>query len=126
MRAEIKKLWVETLRSGDYAQGTGRLRVISDRSEVQYCCLGVLCELHRLYADKSDGPGLWRRDGRDYMYLNSFVLLPDEVIKWAGLKYQSPFVKVSERLGRCEMALSELNDMGTSFDRIADLIDASL
>lgn len=39
MKPEVKKKWVEALRSGKYQQGGGALR-LGDR----YCCLGVLAE----------------------------------------------------------------------------------
>ena len=41
MKAEIKKLWTDALRSGEYKQGYGMLRSKED----EFCCLGVLCEL---------------------------------------------------------------------------------
>ena len=39
--------WVEALRSGEYKQGTGRLR-----SGDEYCCLGVACDVYRLTTKK--------------------------------------------------------------------------
>lgn len=41
MNQEIKQKWVEALRSGKYKQGQGYLRKGNN-----YCCLGVLCDLH--------------------------------------------------------------------------------
>ena len=41
MNPEIKDRWVAALRSGEYKQGTGRLRRVNDT----FCCLGVLCDL---------------------------------------------------------------------------------
>jgi hypothetical protein len=41
MNQEIKQKWVESLRSGKYKQGQGYLRKGNN-----YCCLGVLCDLH--------------------------------------------------------------------------------
>jgi hypothetical protein len=49
MDAEVKRKWVDALRSGDYEQGMNRLR----RGN-RYCCLGVLCSVAI--------PGEWRRD----------------------------------------------------------------
>lgn len=45
---ELKQKWVEALRSGRYIQGHGSLRdsVSRDKPELQYCCLGVLCDIH--------------------------------------------------------------------------------
>lgn len=38
---EIKKAWIEALRSGKYEQGKGYLK-----KDGAYCCLGVLCEIN--------------------------------------------------------------------------------
>ena len=40
MKPELKKKWLEALKSGRYKQGQGMLR-----AEDKYCCLGVLCDL---------------------------------------------------------------------------------
>ena len=41
MDAQLKKVWVEALRSGEYKQGKGMLY----RPEETHCCLGVLCKV---------------------------------------------------------------------------------
>lgn len=43
MNSDIKKLWIAALLSGEYTQGRKVLRGADDT----YCCLGVLCDLHR-------------------------------------------------------------------------------
>lgn len=40
MDAELKRKWVEALRSGEYEQGRLKLN-----SHGRYCCLGVLCDV---------------------------------------------------------------------------------
>ena len=40
MKPEIKKQWVQALRSGEYKQGRGQLK-----QGATFCCLGVLCDL---------------------------------------------------------------------------------
>lgn len=40
MDAKIKAKWIKALRSGEYKQATGALRVNDS-----YCCLGVLADL---------------------------------------------------------------------------------
>jgi hypothetical protein len=40
MDPELKARWIAVLRSGEYSQGTGKLK-----SKDGYCCLGVLCML---------------------------------------------------------------------------------
>lgn len=42
MDANLKKVWVEALRSGEYKQGTGQLY---NYDHNQYCCLGVLASV---------------------------------------------------------------------------------
>lgn len=44
MDKELKKKWIDALRSGKYRQGTGRL-IRTGISENEYCCLGVLCSV---------------------------------------------------------------------------------
>lgn len=39
MNQEVKKAWLEALRSGNYKQGQSWLK-----DGDKYCCLGVLCE----------------------------------------------------------------------------------
>ena len=73
MNKRIKKLWLKALRSGEYKHTKHKLR----RHGHGYCCLGVLCDLHSSETDTE-----W--DG-DY-YLHANVVLPTEVIVWAGLK----------------------------------------
>lgn len=41
---EVKRKWVEALRSGEYAQGTGRLAA-KTLNGIVYCCLGVKAKI---------------------------------------------------------------------------------
>lgn len=121
MKPEIKQKWVEALRSGDYQQGTGQLRNLSH----DYCCLGVLCDLHsketgipwsptlqRPGSDKSDILAFWN-------YAGSTVNLNDMVRNWAGIDVSHVMVFKD---GQIE-SLANLNDSGTKFAEIADLIE---
>lgn len=101
MHAEIKKRWQEALRSGEYKQGAGSLRV-----DEQYCCLGVLCDL---YSKEKNIP--WIYD----TFLESEYVLPLEVQQWAELD-PDPTVRQSP--------ISFYNDVNRdSFDEIANLIE---
>jgi hypothetical protein len=111
---EIKTRWVAALRSGKYPQGRGRLK-----TEEGFCCLGVLCDLAA-----EDGIGHWEQ--KDTYFNRHYFLvttvhennyLPMEVATWAGL-HRNPFVGSS--------ILSALNDSGSSFAEIADLIERHL
>lgn len=118
MDARIKQLWIDALRSGEYKQGQNRLRL---RDE--FCCLGVLCDLHQ-----KENPTLGR-----WVYGYAYAsapnqhtnvqfegkLLPFMVAKWSGLNDHDPYLNDKNRA-------SSLNDAGMSFPQIADLIEKEL
>lgn len=54
LNPEIKKKWVKALRSGKYNQCDGQLR-----QGDTFCCLGVLCDLHRKAMKKGDNE--WKK-----------------------------------------------------------------
>lgn len=103
---EHRKIWVAALRSGKYRQVRGAL---SDKGGM--CCLGVACEISNL-GEWNNGGGY--RAAADYHY----SILPPEVKDWLGLRTED---------GRCGIhdsrQLSAMNDAGTPFSVIADVID---
>lgn len=119
MNPEVKTKWLEELRSGRYAQGASYLKGGTDEGGVNYCCLGVLCEIAAaegvvadINVDEYDG--LTTFDGE-------LTGLPLSVQEWAGL----------DRLGSFKLAgrdenLSDFNDSGTPFRLIADIIEDKL
>jgi len=115
MNQEIKKEWVEALRSGKYQQATGVLC-----NGVGYCCLGVLCDIVK---DKVGGE--WVKDGNEYRFdigdMSYLSLLPPAVQKYTELPNCLPSVP-----GKDEMTLSGLNDTGSTFINIADIIEEKL
>ncbi len=58
MNKDIKKRWVEALRSGKYKQGTGSLCKLGRDNKPRHCCLGVLIEMMSS-VDLSKGHGFW-------------------------------------------------------------------
>lgn len=104
MKKLIKKIWLEALLSGNYKQGRARLK----DSEGKYCCLGVLCDLHRKETNLEN----W--DGKSNYYFEEDKYLPQEVIEWAELKTYNP------------INLGETNDSGASFEQIANIIEDRL
>jgi len=78
MKESIRDLWADALESGEYEQGVGSM-LKYDR----YCCLGVLCDLHRKAHDVDE----WEPD-EDYKslsYLEARNHLPTAVVEWCGL-----------------------------------------
>lgn len=106
MNTNVKEKWVKALRSGEYKQGTKRLR----NKFNEYYCLGVLCDLHRKENDND-----WEvHENSCYRYIHSTALLPQQVGNWAWLEY------------RHEGPLVALNDGGKSFEEIANYIEENL
>jgi len=120
---EVKKAWVEALRSGEYKQCTGQLR----RGD-SYCCLGVLCNLYEEshqdcnWSEESD----WSEEGDCFYFVlyeedadPAMSYLPEKVVEWAGLDSSDPHY---DDYG----TLSGLNDEGAPFTLIADVIEGNL
>lgn len=101
---DVKEKWLAALRSGEYKQCGGQLY-----NGYGYCCLGVL-EMVTLgevdcYPDSGDAMGMPGRISCKLM----------GVLFRAG--HTAPAFSVGESF------LAELNDTGTSFLEIADLIE---
>lgn len=119
MNAEVKKLWVEALRSGDYLQG--RLSLRNEKNE--YCCMGVLCDIYLQEHPKVPGSPETNWEYKDeidkYQIDGEGNYLPEEVMKWAGLESKDPQCR--------ETHLSYMNDMRKyTFKQIADQIEIGL
>lgn len=102
MNPELKKKWVDALRSGEYKQGKGILN-----GERGFCCLGVLCEVMELPKEK-DGDRFIYRFGPNYA--NS-LFIPDVFLSTIGLTYLAA------------NQLAGYNDAGKSFAFIAKNIE---
>lgn len=122
MNPKIKKQWIKALRSGDYKQGKEQLR----NGENQFCCLGVLCNLHAKanseFAKQQILPS---------QYDGETGVLPLSVMKWAQIDFANPVVRYKGH----EVSLAELNDGGyigcrlekpKTFKQIANIIEKSL
>jgi hypothetical protein len=118
MKKNIKKAWVEALRSGEYKQGRGRLCKTFNGEDL-YCCLGVLAN--------ECADGYWVQSS-DSVY--------DGYIEWGftrsgydGLPEQVIPISLEKKLGIDEKTmfrLANINDMGYTFQQIADWIEESL
>lgn len=131
MNPEIKAQWTAALRSGEYEQGQGSLR-----RDGKFCCLGVLCD----QAVKAGIiPEPTQRDILDdllYGQEKNSITLPAEVMEWAGVTDANPLVDAGilpegvkwevEPGDGANPALANLNDGGTPFAVIADIIDQQL
>jgi hypothetical protein len=140
MNHEVMQKWAKALRSGDYQQIDGRLRSYEpdDRGKYSYCCLGVLCELHRqeFNADGSGHRYAWGEAKKNEAskpttaYDSHVDDLPPSVKEWAGIEMNSPVVYLDDEEltdageGGAPIELIGLNDdAGWSFERIANVIE---
>lgn len=114
MKPDIKKLWVDALRSGKYNKGRGYLKYPKLDGEIHYCCLGVLAEL---------SPVKDTLVSDCYQFEAAVSYLGDDVMEWAGLDAKNPRVP-----WRGDVAsLADINDnTDATFPEIADLIEAHL
>jgi hypothetical protein len=112
MDPDIKKRWVDALRSGEYKQGQ---ECLHDSSNNSFCCLGVLTDLYiKEYGQQWNKP-----DGDTQLtFEDQGGVLPGSVITWAGLNMASPYVN------GCDIASH--NDNGATFDILAEMIEAEL
>jgi hypothetical protein len=108
---EIKKLWLEALRSGAYKQTSNRLR-----DGDSFCCLGVLCDVHKNKTGRGDWDDGTYRANESY----SCQSLPTAVWIWAKLPDWNPEIKTFNE------TLAQLNDAGADFDLIAAIIETEL
>lgn len=113
-----RQAWVEALRSGDFKQGRSTLVRRSKTGTLQHCCLGVACAMHPdlKLMDHFNSDGLSFDDGGSLSY---YSVLPPVVQAALGLRTSDGLVSV-------DWTLTRMNDGGSSFDRIADVIEAEL
>lgn len=128
MRTDVKRTWLDALRSGRYRQGEGKLTrhaAIPESDDAHHCCLGVLCAL-------AVDAGIVRAAHLGgltvYGVAQAQNFLPHEVVAWAGLPSTNPVVIVDgpDDATQLTTSLADLNDEGWSFDGIADVIEVQL
>lgn len=100
MKKALKSKWVAALRSGKYKQTTSVLKHVSERDNLSYCCLGVLCEI---------SPRVKKLNG------DEDIILSTDALNYAGFDYA-----VSGQLQ------SMNDDGGNGFKRIATWIEKNL
>ena len=114
MNEEPKKKWVEALRSGDYEQGRCAMH-----REDKFCCLGVLCDVHRQEENGESDAWVEETWEENRSYCRASTLLPIEVCKWAGFNSANPTIEINGKID----TIATHNDTGQSFEVIADAIE---
>jgi len=108
MKKSIMKKWVKALRSGEFEQVKYRLN-----ENGKHCCLGVLCDL--ALVDGKVECNVNDENLTIYGAIGKHDVLPEEVMEWSGIKTNKG------SLGCISLVL--LNDHGTSFNEIANIIE---
>lgn len=147
MNPAIVARWVAALRSGRYMQGQQYLNTPGQG----FCCLGVLCDLHR-----EDGLGTWAPgtgpyteqleyapDGADPEAEGDVAGLPAQVMSWAGITRMGflgdphvtqwqpgsnvpvlpPLTVAMQASFGGASCLAGANDTGATFAQLADFIE---
>jgi len=125
MKADIKTKWLAALRSGDYKQGKGMLKYENIAGEMEYCCLGVLCELaiadgvhidtREEYIESDGHDGNFPCFGGAYSdpdKKEADEVLPPEVAEWAGIEKNIPVYNFRYEGHDVQKDLATLNDAG--------------
>lgn len=108
MKPEIKKMWVDALRSGEYKQGPD---VLKNDTENCFCCLGVLTDIYA----KENG-----KTWDDIRENHGDEDLPREVREWSGIPQGNPHIRMNGFL----QVISEWNDSeNKTFVELADAIE---
>ena len=116
MDSAIKLRWLKALRSGAYEQGKGFLRKHLDKD--CFCALGVLCDLYAK-EHKIDWELNLGKSGR-YSILGRWDIPTSQIIAWAYLYMKHP------NSGHVIEKISTMNDIGETFQTIADYIENEL
>jgi hypothetical protein len=140
MKKDIAKKWVKALRSGQYKQGKSFLKQFNSKGQPRYCCLGVLCELYNDTMTKNHKKTISVKaynneptlDHGYVKFANKDGSLPAVVRKWAGIKNEMGTFDYFEKdaYGTFKRThtkcLADLNDTGTKFSTIADIIEKNV
>jgi hypothetical protein len=111
MNKQVKKKWIEELRSEKYVQGQGQLYKPNENA---YCCLGVLCKIYAREKKKAITNFVYQI-GPDSETLDGYVYPLPQICEWADINEDE-----CRELGR----KNDLEDL--SFNSISDYIEKYL
>jgi hypothetical protein len=102
---ENREKWLKALESGRYSQAEAQLRYLSGKN-ASYCCLGVLCNLHKDKENKWDSE----------TFVTHLYGVPDAEF------YEMPPADILKKVNLPQSladTLAEMNDNGKTFKEIA-------
>lgn len=117
MDPSLRELWIDALRSGDFPQIAGRLKVYKEDGEaLGYCCWGVLAELCSVPVTKIMGLGEF-----NFGSGTSINLPSREWVESHGVPH-----KIRDLLADMNDGDGQYVDAPQTFAQIADYIEANL
>jgi len=130
--AEARRLWTESLRSGEYSEGQVFLHLSDGNGRIRNCCLGVACELFRKRYPESletrdialSAIGYVAVEFYDGSDVPQRFCLPNVVREWLGLADGWGHFKTPLPDGT--VSLADASDARYGFARLADLIDGDV
>lgn len=131
MNPEIKKAWVDALRSGNYKQGDDEVLREEHADGPAYCCLGVLAELNGRLELSSEDRDTWILTGTDGFHESEFTM---DTMEDFNLTHEACHHLMAMNDGRlCRSPGTSEGDIGyypsverKSFEEIADWIEERL
>lgn len=129
-KSEVKQLWLDALRSGEYTQVKGILEARDENGDITgHCCLGVLSDLYCKHVEDIRVEEELHSRG----YLNSVfgnkqdmdfysAYLHPSVRSWVGLISRDGY-HTNDYNKSSKLTLE--NDCGKSFNDIADIIETN-
>ena len=132
--------WVDALRSGDYEQGRNSLHTV-EADYSRHCCLGVACDLFAIAHPEVRGWEIISNVPNSFGVHRFFLdterhttVLPSKVCEWLGLTHIVNRSTLSSAVDNANVMylqnslpnnLVALNDGGSTFAEIADIIEAN-
>lgn len=117
IKPEVKKLWVDALRSGKYTQCRKFLSLNNE-----FCCLGVLCE--ELIRTEQVELKVEQSPFFSKYYDNNNSMLPSAVKDYISIEKEDPW-KIGNANSLYTILVGMNDDEYKSFSEIADYIEAN-
>jgi hypothetical protein len=115
MKPELRNRWIKALRSGEYKKATSVLKRFFRNVPAKHCCIGVLCELVQDDFDDAKDLIQKRPDFQGHLGRTSVGAIMDfRTLGHVGLSVEH------------QRTLTNMNDKGASFERIANYIERKL
>lgn len=115
--------WLTALRSGEYQQGKNALKRIDQNGNVQYCCLGVACDL--INPKWADSPDNYQQEANSqYGFYGWFADTLMESSYGSSEVIDLPFL--SDLRYDVGKQVADMNDNGATFLEIADWLEENV